>query len=201
MKPTLLDFPMPITTDRLIIRPPEINDGIILNEAILESYDLLHETMDWAKEKPSLQDSEEQVRLAVANWILKKSEEPWLPLFIFDKLSGNFIGACGYHHMLWHIPSIETGYWIRSSCSGKGFMTEAINAITHYAFKQLQVTRITITCDADNIRSRNIPERLGYTLEGTLKNHRRKPITNELSDTLIYSRYDLNGMPDLVATW
>ena len=201
MKPILLDFPMPITTDRLIIRPPEIGDGTMINEAVLESYDLLHATMDWAKEKPSVQDSEERVRQEAANWILKRSEEPWLPLFIFDKTSNGFIGACGYHHMLWEIPSVETGYWIRNSCSGKGFMTEAINALTQYAFKQLQVKRIMITCDADNVRSRNIPERLGYALEGRLKNHRRKPITNELGDTLVYSKYDLNGMPDLLVTW
>ena len=36
------DFPMPITTDRLIIRPTQATDAKIINEAILESFDELH---------------------------------------------------------------------------------------------------------------------------------------------------------------
>ena len=80
-------------------------------------------------------------------------------------------------------------------------MSEAINAITQYAFKQLGVKRIAITCDRDNVRSKKIPERLGYILEATLKNNRRKPVTGEISDTLIYARYDCEGLPDLDVSW
>lgn len=201
MKPLLPHFPLPIITPRLILRSPQIGDGVKVNEAVLESFNELHEFMDWAEEKPTIDDSEEYVRLSVANWILKKNEEPYLPLYIFDKVTKQFIGATGYHNFNWSIPCVETGYWIRKSCSGKGYMTEAINALTQYAFNQLGVKRLAITCDVDNIRSKKIPERLGYTLEGRLRNNRRKPITGELSDTLIFSRIDLNELPDLNASW
>jgi len=201
MKPILLDLPMPIITPRLILRPPQIGDGIIVNEAILESYKVLSEFMLWSKKIPSVEESEEFARQAAANWILKNNDEPYLPLFIFDKETKHFIGGTGYHHYDWNVPSIETGYWIRNSCAGKGFMTEAVNALTQYAFKQLGVKRITITCDKDNIRSKKMTERLGFTLEGILKANRRKTLTNAISDTLVYSRYDLNGLTDLVVTW
>jgi len=201
MRPILLDLPVPIITPRLILRPPQIGDGVVVNEAVLESFNVLNQFMSWAKEKPSVEESEELARQAAANWILKNNDEPYLPLFMFDKETNQFIGGTGYHHYDWDIPSIETGYWIRNSCAGKELMTEAVNAITQYAFKQLGVKRITITCDVDNIRSKKIPERLGFSLEGTLKGNRRKPLTNEISDTLIYSRYDLNGLPDLIVTW
>ncbi|MCX7115388.1 MAG: GNAT family N-acetyltransferase [Gammaproteobacteria bacterium] len=157
--------------------------------------------MDWAHEKPSMDDSETYVKQAAANWILKKNEEPYLPLFLFDKKSGMLIGASGYHHFNWDIPSLETGYWIRQSYSGQGFMTEAVNALTQYAFKQLLAKRLTITCDIDNIASLRIPERLGYVLEATLKANRRKPITGELSDTLVYTKYDLAHLPPLNVSW
>ena len=80
-------------------------------------------------------------------------------------------------------------------------MTEAINALTQYAFKQLGVKRLTITCDVDNVRSQKIPEKLSYTLEATLKANRRKPITDELSDTLVYAKYDMNNLPSLSVEW
>ena len=76
MKPILLDLPMPIITPRLLIRPPQLGDGAAVNAAILESYDMLRQFMDWAKTKPSVEETEEHIRLAAANWILKKSEEP-----------------------------------------------------------------------------------------------------------------------------
>ncbi|CEG57828.1 GNAT family N-acetyltransferase [Legionella fallonii] len=201
MKPILINLPMPIITPRLLIRPTQVNDGKAVNAAILESYEELHRFMDWAKTKPSVEDSEEQARLAAANWILKRNEEPWLQLFIYDKTTGEFIGGTGFHHIIWEVPSVETGYWIRSSRAKEGLMTEAINAITQYAFKQLGVKRMAITCDLDNSRSRMIPERLNYTLEATLKSNRKKPITGEISDTLVYAKYDLDNLPNLNVNW
>src|SRR3990167_7169115 len=103
-KPILLDLPIPIITPRLILKPPQIGDGIAVNEAVLESLDTLKKFMPWAKEKPSIDDSEEFVRQAAANWILKNNDEPYLPLFVFDKNTGRFIGGTGYHHYDWTVP-------------------------------------------------------------------------------------------------
>lgn len=201
MKPILLDLPMPITTPRMIIRPPQLGDGALCNAAIIESFSILQEFMPWAAQQPTIAESEQFVREAAANWILKKCDEPWLPLFMFEKSSNNFIGATGYHHINWDVPCLETGYWIRSSYSGRGLMTEAIHALTVYAFQQLSAKRIAITCDINNTRSKKIPERLNYQLEATMKANRKHPITGELSDTLLYAKYDLAGLPDLDVTW
>jgi ribosomal-protein-serine acetyltransferase len=200
MKPILLDLPMPITTPRLILRPPQVGDGMVTNEAILESFEVLSQFMPWAKEKPSAEESEEFVRQAAANWILKNNDEPYLPLFMFDKNTNYFIGGTGYHHFDWAVPCIETGYWIRNSCAGQGFMTEAINAITQYAFKQLGIKRIGVTCDVGNLRSKKIPERLGYQLEAVIKANRVN-VTGEVSDTLVFARYSLDKLPDIAVTW
>jgi ribosomal-protein-serine acetyltransferase len=199
-KPILLDLVTPIMTPRLILRPPQIGDGLIVNEVVLESFDTLNKFMPWAQVKPSVEESEEFVRQAAANWILKNNEEPYLPLFIFDKNTNLFIGGTGYHHYDWEVPCIEIGYWIRSSCAGKGFMTEAINALTQYAFKQLGMKRIAITCDINNERSKKIPEQLGYSLEGILKSNRLK-VTGEISHTLVFARYNLEELPSLTVTW
>lgn len=192
---------MPIITPRLIIRPPTPGDGTILNEAILESFATLSQWMDWAKNKPSVEESEIQVRLAAANWLLKKSEEPWLQLLIFNRENQQLIGATGFHHIEWEVPRVESGYWVRTSCERLGYITEAMNAMTQYAFKQLNVKRMAITCDLENIASQKVPERLGYQLEARLKAHRISSNTHVLSDTLIYARYDLQNLPDLNCSW
>lgn len=101
MNPILLDLPMPITTPRLLLRPPRAGDGAMLNAAILESFDLLSQFMLWAKEKPSLEDSETVVRREAANWIFKKREDPELMLLIFDKNTNELIGASGFHSIFY----------------------------------------------------------------------------------------------------
>src|SRR3990167_2624507 len=188
------DFPMPITTDRLIIRPTQAADAKMLNEAILESFNELHFWMEWANHQPDFQETEKLAKEAADNWVAKKNDEPYLQLVILDRNTNEFIGGTGFHHYNWNIPSIETGYWIRKSKSGHGYMTEATNAVTQYAFKQLHVKRISLTCDPDNIKSKNIAERLGYTLEGGLKNHRIKPENGKIGDTLIYAKYDCSNL-------
>ena len=201
MSAILFNFPMPIRTPRLLLRPPQVGDAPLVNEAVIESFDFLSEFMPWARSKPSLSDTDEFIRQAAANWILKANQEPYLPLFIFDRQNQQFIGSAGYHHYDWDIPCVETGYWLRTSKLNQGYMTEAINAITRYAFKQLAMRRIAITCDVLNERSKKIPERLNYSLEGQLKFNRKTWKTQQLSDTLIYAKYDLSGLPDLIVEW
>src|SRR3989338_9860203 len=198
MKNSMPNFPMPITTNRLIIRPTQVADAKILYEAIVESLEELRRYMQWANNISSIEETEKYVHEAAENWIAKKNDEPYLPLIILDKKTNDFIGGTSFHHYNWEIPAIETGYWIRKSKSGHGYMTEATNAVTQYAFKQLHVKRISLTCDPDNIKSKNIAERLGYTLEGRLKNHRIKPDSGKVGDTLVYAKYDLNELTKLL---
>lgn len=201
MKPIHINLPMPIETPRLLLRPPQPGEGRVLNEAIIESFDVLNKWMLWANEKPSIDESEEVVTKAAANWISKSNEEPALMLFIIDKSNNQLIGATGYHNVDWEEPSVETGYWVRTRYAGQGYITEAVNALTQYAFKQLGVKRITITCDPDNLRSKNIPEKLGYKLESVIKSNRVKPLTEEVGDTLVYVRNDLIGLPEMIVIW
>ena len=201
IKPILMNFPMPIFTDRLVIRPPQIGEGAAVNQAILETYDSLKETMPWAKTPQSIDDTEEVVRRAAANWILKDNIEPYLPLFIFDRDGGVFLGSTGYHHMDWAVPALEIGYWLRSRHQRHGIMTETVNAITRYAFLELKAQRTEIRCDIQNQKSRQVAERVGYHLEATLKNNRVGLVSKLLSSTLVYACHSADELPDLAVKW
>ena len=193
-----LDLPIPIETERLFIRPPHAGDGKIINQGVIESFENLTLWADWAQTRPSLEDSEIFARTGQANWSLKKDD---MPLCVFLKNTNSYIGGTGYHSINWQIPSFETGYWLHTDYQNQGLMTEAINAITRYAFVQLKAKRLDIHCDANNIRSKKLAERLGFQLEATLRNHRLNPHTRALSDTLIYARINLDNLPPLEVIW
>lgn len=183
-------MPMPILTERLVIRPPQLKDTLALNQAIHASFTELHQFMAWAKNPQTLKESEKYITSAVKNWKAKKNKEPYLPLFLFDKQTQDFIGTAGFHHYDWKRGALEIGYWIHTAKSGQGLMREAIQAHIDYAFHRLGIKKITITCDPDNSRSRNIPEKLGFILETIIHNDRIKPDTGKPGHTLVFAKYN-----------
>ena len=57
--------------------------------------------------------------------------------------------------------SVELGYIIASSYRCQGYASEAAKAIINWAFSQLNVQTITAGCDADNIASKRVLEKIG----------------------------------------
>jgi RimJ/RimL family protein N-acetyltransferase len=96
------------------------------------------------------------------------------------------VGATGLHRMDWSVPRFEIGYWIRRSFEGKGYVSEAVRALTRLAFEALGAERVEIHCGHRNLHSQRVAERCGFVLEGRLRNHRREA-TGELRDTLVYA--------------
>lgn len=65
--------------------------------------------------------------------------------------------------------STVIGYWLDERHQGKGIMTTAVKQLISYAFEELKLHRIEIRCAIHNTKSQHIPERLGFTKEGTAK--------------------------------
>ena len=162
MNPILVDIPMPIFTPRLLLRPPQPGDGAEVNAAIHETLEDLQRWMPWATKPPTIEESEEGVRRAFARWMLRED----LRILIYDRASGRLAGSSGLHRIDWDIPRFEIGFWARKSFEGRGYVTEATNALTRYAFGQLRAQRIEIRCDSANVRSQAVIKRLGFEYEG-----------------------------------
>ncbi len=61
------------------------------------------------------------------------------------------------------------GYAIAEEHWGKGFMTEAANAVISYGLNKLALDLISCTCYPDNRRSRRVIEKCGFHHEGSLR--------------------------------
>jgi RimJ/RimL family protein N-acetyltransferase len=184
LKPSLLEFPEEFTTDRLLIRKPLPGDGKAVYGAIQASLNELKPWMPWAHSNQSEQDVEANIVDSIAKFITRED----LRLHILDKVTGEFIGSSGLHRIDWAVPKFEIGYWIDTRHSGKGYITEAAEAITRFAFTELHAKRVEIRCDSTNTRSRAIPEKLGFTLEGILKSESLSIVTKEPRDTCVFAK-------------
>src|SRR5262245_30200438 len=162
--PVAIDVPTEIVTARLAIRPPRAGDGETINEAVIESFAELNRWMPWARERPTVDDSELFARRGAIDF-LRRAE---LPMLIVERASDRFVGGSGMHHIDWTVPRFEIGYWCRTTLTGRGYVREAVSAIARMAFTTLDAARVEIRMDPRNERSWRVAERLSFRLEGTL---------------------------------
>lgn len=181
-EPILLDVPEQIDTERLLIRPPRLGDGAAVNVAVRESFNELQPWMPWAQEIPSVEQSEIFARESAARFARRED----LPMLLFERSSGELLGASGLHRIDWSVPAFEVGYWCRTSRTGRGYISEAVRGICKMAFTSLSARRFEARMDDTNERSWRIAERLGFTLEGILRQDTRAP-SGGLRDTRVYS--------------
>ena len=76
---------------------------------------------------------------------------------------------------------------MRTPYAGQGYITEAVAAVTDFAFDVLGARRVFIKCDAKNERSASVARRLGFPFEGTLHCDTRDHF-GTLRDTLVFAR-------------
>ncbi len=86
---------------------------------------------------------------------------------------GELAGVIGYHYWDWTTGKTEIGYWLAPRHERKGIMTRSCGALVDYAFESLGLNRVEIRAAVGNVRSRAIPERLGFHQEGILREGER----------------------------
>lgn len=179
--PILYTIPESFESKRLLIRASLWEDGVRVNEAVKESIEELRPWMPWAGNIPTIEESELSIRRSRLQFLDRTD----LRLLLILKETGQLIGSSGLHRIDWQSRKFEIGYWVRTSFGNQGYITEAVEAITNYAVHELQANRIEIRCDGRNTRSSRVAERLGFTLEGILRND-KCDVDGSLRDTMVF---------------
>ena len=85
--------------------------------------------------------------------------------------------------------TVDIGYVLARSQWGKGFMPEAIQALTGVALRSSSVFRVQATCDTENIPSQRALEKSGFSREGRLERYTVHPnISPEPRACFMYAR-------------
>lgn len=82
---------------------------------------------------------------------------------------GTFCGAINHLNVDWPNRWTALSYWLDEGHQGKGIMTSCCHALLIHGFNTWKLNRITIQCAVENYRSRAIPERLGFQLDGIIR--------------------------------
>lgn len=165
-------------SEELELRPFAEENAEELFETVTANYEHLRQFLDWATEDYSLESAKEFIERSQ-----KASAENTSQGFgIFYR--GKIVGAIGFVSFDRKGRRTEIGYWISKDYESKGIITKSCQKLIDYAFDKLGMNRIEIRCATENTRSRAIPERLNFKLEGVSRQSTWR--NGRFYDTAIY---------------
>lgn len=195
--PLLLELPLPIKTPRLLIYAAHPQFAEPFWQAKQESADILVPWMTWADKVTTLDDEKEFLIRAHAEFILRQT----LMMLAFTH-DGQFVVSTGFHDIHWKKRMADIGYWCKKSAHGKGYVTEASNALLRYGFGPMRMQKISIAMDAENSASERVVQRLNMAKEyertgGISTLHEGDGLRIERS----YCCFNAHELPPLDVTW
>jgi ribosomal-protein-alanine N-acetyltransferase len=166
-------------TDRLVLRHPALTDTMAVYEYASDPY--VTRFMDW----PTHENAREALtflRRSIANWkdgteytraVTVKPEDHAVGM-VSCRVQGHAVGI---------------GYVLNRRHWGHGYATEAASTVVSWALELSPVCRVWATCDAENLASARVLEKLGMSREGVMRKAVIRPnLGGEPRDTLLYAR-------------
>lgn len=149
--------------DKIKLKMLDLQDSEQLFELTVGSKDSLREWLPFIDYTKTVDDTKNFIRSTMKQF----SENNGIQAGIWYE--GNLAGVIGFHKIDWNNKSTSIGYWLGDKFVGNGLMTNAVKAFVNYALIDLGLNRVEIRAAVENKKSRAIPERLGFTHEGTIR--------------------------------
>ncbi|QIE45587.1 GNAT family N-acetyltransferase [Pseudohalocynthiibacter aestuariivivens] len=158
-----------IETERLTLRPPVLTDYRAWSSLRQSSAEFL---VPWEP----LWSDDHLARKGFTNrvyWAQRAIRDgAALPLFLYRRETETLVGAITVDNIRRGPAQAGTvGYWIGEHHARQGYMREAIEAVTHYAFERLDISRLEAACLPENAASRGLLEKCGFKYEGVAQSY------------------------------
>lgn len=183
-----------IETERLTLRLPAHSDYRAWAALRDESRDFL---IPW---EPTWA-SDHLTRRAFTNrvyWAARAATGTALPVFLIRRDDQTLVGALTLDNIRRGPAQAGTmGYWIGAPFARQGYMREAIRAVVHYAFTELDLSRVEAACLPENAASRGVLEKSGFKYEGVAQSYLQ--INGRWRNHVLYAnlRTDRRGRTDI----
>lgn len=100
-------------------------------------------------------------------------------------LGGSLAGAIGLR-----VDSLNRGgrigYWVAAPSRGRGVCTRALRLLCKWALDELDLQRLDLITDPENLASQRVAEKVGFRREGVLRAHLRHR-DGRIRDSVVFS--------------
>jgi ribosomal-protein-serine acetyltransferase len=146
------------------IRPYALADASEVWEAARESLAELQPWMPWCHPRYSIEESRSWLEVQVPAFQQGTSFE-----FAVISADGRYLGGCGLNQIDQANSRANLGYWVRSSATGRGVATAAVERVRNWGFEQTRLVRLEVVIAIGIIASHRVAEKTGALREGTLR--------------------------------
>ena len=140
--------------DELSLVIPNLNSAPEIFSLIDADRSHLRDWLPWVDSTVTAEDTRKNLSERIEGFQKKEQAS------FYGTLNGAFVASVGFISL--KDNEGEIGYWLLSQYRGRGLMTDFVRACIEYGFKELNLNRIVIKCAEGNIKSANIPKRLGF---------------------------------------
>ncbi|WP_197139982.1 GNAT family N-acetyltransferase [Lysinibacillus sphaericus] len=147
----------------LSLRTIELEDAKAVFALTDASRAYLREWLPWLDFTKEIADTTAYIEGCIKGHEAKSS----LSLVIIFR--SEIVGVAGFNTINHSNKIAAIGYWLSEGAQGHGIMSQTVLALLQYAFEDLQLNKVEIRAAVGNTKSRAIPERLGFTKEGTIR--------------------------------
>ncbi len=183
-----------VETDRMTLRLPKMADHQNWARLRLDSAEFLKPWEPiWARDHLTKKSFSTRVYAAQRS----VDSGHGVPLFLFRRTDDQLLGAVTLDSIQRGPSQTGTlGYWIGQDFARQGFMREAVTAVVHYAFAELDLSRIQAGCLPENQASRGVLEKSGFKYEGVAQSYLQ--IAGRWRSHVLYAnlRHDRRGKTD-----
>ena len=150
---------MELTTRRLRLRPFTLADHDAIHAIYADP-----EVMRYVGAGPHATLAETAAALRTYADVLARRGYSFLA--VTEREGGAILGDAGLHPFGGSGPDVELGYTLARDAWGKGYATEAAEALVAHAFTTLGLARVVAQVEPANAASRHVLEKLGMRAEG-----------------------------------
>lgn len=172
----MIDFNKTFETDRVIIRPMQMDDFAEMQALTTDSDQWIYFTSDLS------------VPTELEAWIRSGVEdETRLAMTVIDRASGAVIGSTSIGNVSPRDRRAEIGWtWVCKSHHGKGFNRHVKVVLLRYLFEDCALERVEFKTDVLNTAARKAMQKIGLVEEGILRSHTQMT-RNRRRDSIFYS--------------
>ena len=149
----------------LSLRMFRVSDAPEFFELTIASKTYLREWLGWLDYVESVEDTKQNIEGRIKG-VVETGGFPKSFAIIYD---GQIAGTIGFNEIDRGNSCGAVGYWLGEGFQGKGIMMKSLEVLIDYGFSELDLHKIEIRVAPGNVKSRALPERLGFKQEGVIR--------------------------------
>lgn len=177
---TAMNIKFQIFSD-ITLREISMDDAAAIYHAIDSHRDYLRTWLPFVDSMHSVSDEE-----AFLKSILNVTADEYFPVFGVVNAQNEICGLIGFHFSDQANHRTEIGYWLLPEYQHRGIVTTGVRLLCRWAVEKRDIKRIQIRCAVGNEASNSVPQRLGFSHEGT-ERAGELLVSGEYADINVYS--------------